>query len=436
MYRIAAISSEQFISRILKYEELFPDIKITPFIYDYPTESEDLIDRIVDCDVLLFAGPLPYYLAQEKLKNKNWPAVFIPVDEYTITLSIFHAMLHQSDGLKQISIDIPEASYINQVSEELGIDTSGWSVYIHDIENPLQFNAEEIIQFHKAHYETNKSTFVLTCVEIVQRRLSQLGIPCSLMLDPEKNIKDTLNKAIMQAQISIGKSSQVAAGFFVFNQQEVVGNDLESLKNDAIIVLQKHLLDLVKETETSIQQLEIDQLILYGTRGSVEQLVDKTNLFPFLRKIDKFPGITISMGFGFGSTLKEAEDNARIGLFYAQKNQDVCNVYLVTDEKEVIGPLHSNTTSYYLKSDSKRVLEIAEKTGISVSSLSKLHHFLKLHPDNQVTANELAEYLKISRRSAERLLKKLKDQHYVEKVGEEQPYQKGRPRSLYRISLD
>lgn len=55
--------------------------------------------------------------------------------------------------------------------------------------------------------------------------------------------------------------------------------------------------------------------------------------------------------------------------------------------------------------------------------------------DNRFTAGDIAEYLQVSRRSAERLLKKLVDCKLVEVVGEEQPYRQGRPRSVYRLCL-
>src|SRR5579875_3263642 len=75
--RIAAISSKAFMPRILKYEDKIPNIKIIPHIYENPKESETLLEHINDCDALLFAGPLPYFFAREKVKQKKFPAVYI-----------------------------------------------------------------------------------------------------------------------------------------------------------------------------------------------------------------------------------------------------------------------------------------------------------------------------------------------------------------------
>ncbi|WP_289140091.1 transcriptional regulator [uncultured Brevibacillus sp.] len=436
MIRIAVISSKYFIDRVTKYNNVIPNIEITPYIYDHPDESAELVERIDNCDVMLFAGPLPYNLAKEKIEEKKLPAVYVPTDEYTLTRTLFHKMLYHSESLGSVSIDFPEISYIQRVSEELGLKTADWFIYTHKIDNISQFPADEIINFHKKNYEKNNCQWALTCVEIVYRQLQKFGIPCSLMIDPEKNIHDTIQKAIMLGQIAIKKKSQITVGLISFNQQVDFAFDSGHLKKDATIVLQQVLLELVKETETSIQQVELDQLILYGTRGSIEQLIDPITLDPFLQKINQFPGLSVSIGFGFGLSAKEAEANAKIALYHAQKNTEVNSVFLVTDEKKVIGPLNANSKILSLKNESKKVLEIADRTGISGVLLTKLQRFLKLRRENTVTVNELAEYLEISRCGAERLLKKLLGQNYAEKVGEEQPYQRGRPRAVYRLSLE
>ncbi|MGW9129011.1 transcriptional regulator, partial [Paenibacillus chitinolyticus] len=88
--RIAAISSEEFVPRIRKNIHTDANIHLTTYTYQNPKESAALLDLIDDCDVLLFAGPLPYFFAKEKTEQKKWPAVYIPSDEYTISLSLFH----------------------------------------------------------------------------------------------------------------------------------------------------------------------------------------------------------------------------------------------------------------------------------------------------------------------------------------------------------
>jgi predicted transcriptional regulator len=51
------------------------------------------------------------------------------------------------------------------------------------------------------------------------------------------------------------------------------------------------------------------------------------------------------------------------------------------------------------------------------------------------TSADLAEYLQLTRRSAERMIKKLHDHGYIKVVGEEMIYKQGRPRAIYQLNM-
>ncbi|MGG4496536.1 transcriptional regulator [Brevibacillus reuszeri] len=433
--RIAAISSEEFVPRIRKNIHADANIHLTAYTYQNPKESAALLDLIDDCDVLLFAGPLPYFFAKEKTEQKKWPAVYIPSDEYTISLSLFHTMLHVQGGLDRISIDMPKAAYIEKVAEELDIPSTPWFVtdYSEIVEEGgTRFDVEQVIRFHREHWETGESKFALTGVDYVYARLRELNIPCAPLIVPDKNIRDAIQQAVAYGQLKISKNSQIAVGIAAINQVEA-GYQAESQMQDATIILLQELLELVKETDASIQKLGMDQFIIYGTRGSIEQMMEYGKIAHVLENVSRLCKVTVSMGFGFGLTAKEAEANARIAIYHARKTQE-SNAYLVTDEKEVIGPVNTEAKIFQLKSENKAVLEIAEKSGSSVATINKLIQYVKLRRDNRFTATDLAEYLQISRRSSERTVKKLIDHQVIEVVGEEQPYQQGRPRAVYRFN--
>lgn len=431
---IAVISSEPFLPRITKHIHSNDHIQLTTYTYQNPKESAALLDDIHDCDVLLFAGPLPYFFAKEKVEQKKLPAVYIPLDEYTISLSLFHTMLHVPGGLDHISIDMPKAEYIQKVAEELDLASTTWHVkdYSEIIEEGgTRFDVEEIIQFHKERWEQKQSHFALTGVDYVYSRLRELNIPAASLISPDKNIRDAVNQAVAYGRLKISKNSQIAVGIAAIHPLDAP--PLDTQWQDATIVLMQELLELVKETDASIQKLGLDQFIIYGTRGSIEQMIQYGKITQVLGNVDMFAKVTVTIGFGFGLTAKEAEANARIAIYHARKTNE-SSAYLVTDEKEVIGPLNTEWKSFQLKSENKEVLEIAEKTGTSVATITKLIQYVKLRRDNRFTATDLADYLQISRRSSERTLKKLIEHQVVEVVGEEQPYQQGRPRAVYRLN--
>ncbi|NRQ55025.1 transcriptional regulator [Brevibacillus sp. HD1.4A] len=436
LIKIAAISSEEFLPRILKNVNADANIQMKSYTYQNPKESAAILELVEDCDVLLFAGPLPYFFARDKIEQKKWPAVYIPFDEYTISLSLFHTMLNVEGGLEHISIDMPKAAYIAKVAEELDLQPTSWHVtdYSEIVEDGgTRFDVEEVIRFHREHWEKQESKFALTGVDYVHVRLRELGIPCAPLIVPDKNIRDAINQAVAFGQLKISKNSQIAVGIATFHQQERASYETESQMQDAAIILLQELLELVKETDASIQKLGMDQFIIYGTRGSIEQMIEYGKIVQVLENVEQLSKVTVTMGFGFGLTAKEAEANARIAIYHARK-QNENSAYLVTDEKEVIGPVNAQAKTFQLKSENKTILEIAEKTGSSVATINKLVQYVRLRRDNRFTATDLADYLQISRRSSERTLKKLIDHQVVEVIGEEQPYQQGRPRAVYRLN--
>ena len=107
--RIAAISSEEFMPKILKHEQKIPNINLIPLVYDDPRDSEHLVDQIPDCDVVLFAGSLPYIFSRAKIKQKNLPVIYIESYEYKLAITLLHIKMNldkESQSLKDVKMII------------------------------------------------------------------------------------------------------------------------------------------------------------------------------------------------------------------------------------------------------------------------------------------------------------------------------------------
>jgi hypothetical protein len=434
MIRIAIIGPEGQLPRILKYSNLREDIELVPYPYKKPEESSDVLKQINDCEVVLFTGPVPYFFAHEQLRHQS--AVYVPVDEYSLTLSLLDLKLNYNKTFQEISIDVPKADYIKQVSSELSIDSSSWFVkdFSRIIDNEgTPFDTDEIIRFHQELWEQKKISMVITSIDYVYVNLVKRGIPCVNMLIPEKSIKDTLEKAIGFGDLLISQHSQIAVGYLSVNETDEDGiGEVDTLKLNQ---LNQELINITHKIDASVQQLSPSQFMLYGTRGGVEFLTNSSENSHTLTTLEQLAGRTLSIGFGFGITAKEAETNAKIALLHSQETTDKSTAFIVTEEKKVLGPINGERKNYHLKTEDKRILSIAKETGTSVATITKLIEWVIIRKQNSFTAHELADYLQVTRRSAERILKKLLDHHFVKIVGEEQPFLKGRPRSVYQMKL-
>lgn len=131
----------------------------------------------------------------------------------------------------------------------------------------------------------------------------------------------------------------------------------------------------------------------------------------------------------------EAEENAREALLMSKKRPG-SNAYIINQDKKVIGPIgNGERLNFALKTDDKNILNWAEKTGLSISTLTQIESLLKKLQRDRITATDIQEGLGVTLRTANRIMNKLLSGKAAEKVGIEQPVYRGRPRQLYRIRL-
>ena len=440
MIHIAAVSSKEAIDQIIRHSDKITEVKITPYIYADPSKSREIVKSIVDCDVVIFAGPLPYLVCKDIVEARGWQAVFIPLDEYTLTSTLFNMMIHQEKGIKRLSIDVENAHFVEHVAKEFNLSRDEW--YVFDSgeminQSPESFSVEKVFEYHLQLWKSGKIDFIITSVDYVYSMLREKGIPSMPMNVPEKAVIDTINKAITYGQLAISKNAEIAIGLVTFSLSNNAMDEFDMMEQNTTIFLHQMMLKFAKQHDYSLRLIGMDQFILYGTRGSLDKFVEKESLEEFFRQLEKSYGISINIGFGLGYSARIAEGNARIALYHARKKAEQRHsIYIVSENSEIINPLQGPDKVYSLKSEDSHILSIANATRMSVSTITKLLRFESLRGNTGFTTVELGDYLEISRRSAERILKGLMDCNYAKKIGEEQPHSKGRPRSVYRINFD
>ena len=416
MIKIAVVGSKEFMETILPIAHKLEEIEIDPYIYLHPAESSELLKRLKPCDVIFFSGALPYYMAKEIREQLRIPSTYLQQDETTVASSILSIMYHQSIQPHNISIDLVDRSFITNVFHDIGIKESP---QVFDYENMLWSKDEinRVIDFHVAKYQSGEAHLALTSIHAVYDELQKLGVPSERMIDPTQSIIHGLKDAKIKAELA--KSYSATVGACIISSLELRDGLLEQL--DVIS----------KELRGSFKTIDEMTFILYTTRGDIESIIKTNTMNNLFASIEG----TIAIGFGYGKTVKEAEQNAKIAQGFAKNNPiDHC-FYILTSDKELFGPFPKEQRVQSLKNDNPELMKIAKETKLSPANLSKIIQFSQSHPSLKFTAADLSEYLQVTRRSTERLLKKLVDYGYAHICGEEMPYQQGRPRALYELNL-
>ncbi|KAA0765095.1 transcriptional regulator [Bacillus sp. SH5-2] len=414
--KIAVVGSKEFMENLLPIAHKLEEIEIEPYIYLHPAESSEKLKRLKPCDVIFFSGALPYYMAKEIREQLRIPSTYLQQDETTVASSLLSIIYHQSIQPHKISIDLVDRTFITNVFHDIGLKEKP---QVMDYENMLWSKDEinRVIDFHVAKYQSGDSDLALTSIHAVYDELQKIGIPSERMIDPTQSIIHGLKDAKIKAELAKSHSATVGACIISFMERQE--SSLEQLNV------------VSKELRGSFKQVDEMTFILYTTRGDIESSI-KTNMIDSV-----FMSIKgrIAIGFGYGKTVKEAEQNAKIAQNFAKNNPIEHCFYILTSEKELFGPFPEEQRVQSLKNANPELMKIAKETKLSPANLSKIIQFSQSHPSLKFTAADLSEYLQVTRRSTERLLKKLVDYGYAHICGEEMPYQQGRPRAIYELNL-
>lgn len=412
--KVAVIGSHEFMQHLLSISYQVKDLEIVPYIYSDPQEAKDLIQQLKLCDVIFFSGALPYYFSKPWLEQLPVPSVYLQQDEMAVASSLLSIIYHHEVPFDRISIDLVDASFVKNVLNDIGMKHSPQVMDYKEM-LPDHVNIAGIVDFHYSSFVAGETDLALTSVHAVYDKLQELKVPSKRMIDPTKSLIQGLEEAKSKARLAKSYSATVAACIVTFaNEESISTTSLE---------------EFARHVHGSFQKIDANSYILFTTRGDVETLIKTKTLDNFLKEGP------FKLGFGYGMTAKEAEQHAKIAQNFAQTNTLDSSCYILSDEKELIGPIPKEKKVQNLKNDHPQLRKIAKEIKLSPANLSKIIQFSQSNPSLQFTASDLADFLQVTRRTAERILKKLVDHGYATICGEEMPYQQGRPRAIYELNL-
>ncbi|WP_107950639.1 MarR family transcriptional regulator [Lysinibacillus parviboronicapiens] len=430
MKTIAVIGSLFFWDNIKEYFKEFPKVQFIHFPYTVPEESVGLIDEAASkSDILLFAGSIPYYYCYKKIQVQKIQATYIPVDELSLSLSLLSIIHSQKIELANISIDLPNKDSFYQVITEAGLQADHFFLkdyaWVYEQQREMkEFQIEEYIHFHKNLYAAGKTKHVLTCLHAVFVALNQLGIPSTYMVDSKHTFVSTISKAIDAYKYSLLSSSQIAVVSIASQEKSLVNNllFLESIEK------------ICKIFNARVSQSQSEPFVIYATRGAIR----KSNIAYFqslIGQLEKQFETFFNIGIGIGYSLHEAEIHSSQALFFTNKFKNQTSVLCLVDEdSRLLGSLFENERKISLLNNDKQVLALAEEIKMSAKNLKLMKQFIGMNNNRPFSAAELAEYMNLSRRSAERIISRLIDNNYLLFIGEEHPYNQGRPRKVYKAT--
>ncbi|MFJ7186584.1 hypothetical protein [Lysinibacillus xylanilyticus] len=407
--KIAVICSKAFMKRINSIAQNIENIQIDFYLYNQPTEAPVLLKEMKPCDALLFGGTLPYLHAQSALSELPIPWNYIKQDETAISTTLLSLIANHTVPLNRISIDVMDPAIVENVLTE--IEYCGPKPYIQPIS--ITKPTQSILQHHIALWEANSVDFVITSIHSVFDELQALQIPAMRMLDATNSIVQCLEETKSQSLLTKSESVKAVVGLLEAPEDKPIDYNM--------------LTQITAATHATYKEISPYSFELYTTAGHLQKALEKENLQNLLQQTDK----PFKLAFGYGHSIFEANQNAKNALTFTKPFE----IYILDEHKNLLGPFPKSEVRLALKTDDPYVLQMAKKTGLSPLNISKIIHFSRERQSAQFTSHNLSEYLQVTRRTTERIIKKLVDNGYAIVVGEEMTHQQGRPRTIYELNF-
>lgn len=426
--KIAVIGREEIIDRLKTYVGDQEDIEIFPFIYSETKETVELVEKAFMCDIYLFIGALPYLYAKEKIDKKKLPAVQVALDEYMILTSFYRVKNYQNQELNRLSIDVLDSKHVEEVLSELKISSDEIYTYSFGAEDSVDL--DKITRYHEGLWNEGKVDYVLTSIHEVELKLKEKGIPTSCMQVPKLHLERAVEEAKSIATLNQSISAQIVAGYVRIKEFDSIKSEKgDFYAQNLQLKLHQILLKYSQKTYASVLSNGNDQFVLFGTRGILDHITNHYRDFPLLQEVERALKTSVDIGFGLGLTAKQAEDNAKLALEACNQSENgTC--YIVNERRDTIGPLgvekEFNTSELY------RSLIHQAKLNNELSY--NFIDFIEIRNNEPFSSNDIASYYRVTKRSAERTVKKLLAGDVIRVAGEEKPYLKGRPRKLFQLN--
>ncbi|MCR2821177.1 hypothetical protein NQ185_05900 [Lederbergia panacisoli] len=412
----------------------FPNFKASYFNVDSSCISPNIPDDFLkNIDVLLFTEYHLYNMAKQEYEF-NIPVHHVPLMGTGLYRSLF--LVKNTFNLEHLSVDTVEVKYVEQILIELEEEACELIVYKN---NSSILSIKEIVQFHAKNYQ-ERAAIPLTGIQEVSRQLKEMGIPHEWVTPTKLDMIVSLERALLATDARKNKEAQIVFGLINVDNLEGRMDKFTSEHDVQLLKLSTHqmLLDYTKLLDGHLTILGGEEYLFITTRGIFERETRGYKFIPLLQDTKNKLGISLCIGIGFGMTAAEAGTHARLALRQSKEvGGDVC--YIVREDRSVLGPVeitsHTQYERYDLAITDAELLDKAQTAGMSATYMTRLMARVARYRKYDYTAQDLASTLKITVRSANRILLKLMDAELVEIIGEEKVTHKGRPRRIYRLNF-
>lgn len=405
--RLKIIGNKSIVDKVNRViERNFPHIQPINCIYNVYTEAAPMVKTgRTDCDAILFTGMSPYFISK-KFIDPGIISEYLPRSTHSLLFAFLRAEKNYSP-IQRVSIDTYNEKQLAMVYDEVGlsIETTPIDFVERDM---LNQDLTAVIRQHEQFFQREQVSCCLTALDSVYKTLSRRGIPSILIEPTYEIIVETLHKLELTHIFNFTqRNTLVVIQIRIDEPKEyslLPDNEYNLIMDKAKTLTYIH--EFAKRLNAAVVEAKDENYLLFVADDVFSNKTNDLKNIDLLDQVRQNTYNTISLGIGYGHTIREAQTGARNALLQAIKSGGdrafVANEGLFVYPVTVLGDKESR------KKQAEDALEmIASNTGLSANIVFQISSLMQEMRKTTFTAKELASLLGINLRRMNRIIERL-----------------------------
>ncbi len=433
---IGHISSIEEIENLIKHK--FTNIDVYKIEFNNDEDVEIALSNVMKimsfCDAILYTRMQPYKLLSSRIEHKI-PTRYVDIDKSNLIHSLLIASYHYGVNIKRVGVDTLDYDSIMSAYKSLNIPIDMVTPRLVHVDTNSNHFVRNVGEEHLKNFKKGLCEFCLTNIRSVHEFLTDNSVP-SVLLTPSTEayiyairkilLSDKLKKLSENKIVAISIVASPSNEFYISNNT-VLKEVLELNKVAEAIAI------FAQKIEGALITISKTDFMLICESHHLENVTDNFSKIDILSNLYTNASHVLSIGIGYGDSIKIAKANSDLGLHKA-KREGGSRAYLVYSPDNIVGPLEPNEHKEIIPHIfDERLIQIAEASGLSINTVFKIDCIIKQKNSRNFTSNELAGELGISPRTANRIIAKLDVSGYTSEVGKHVIKEKGRPSRVIKL---
>lgn len=386
-----------------------------------------------EVDAFILSGKMLYKRLLKDVKSIDKPCYVIYDDEANIYKQILKIFINNP----QIDSSRVYIDFINEVSN-LDFDKvfpKEKMPYISSFtsEDP-DINSDFVLNNHLKLWKEKKIDLSITRYGILVETLKEKGINHYFIVPSEKYVIDLFIKAINEIKLKKINNNKISIIYISFDNFKTL--QIDNYEQDIkMLELFGETMKFMKDNNFDFSIHKTENVVeIFTTIEEITKVTKKFTECMLQQYLTSKLGKSISIGYGSGKNISQAKNNALQANRYA-KEYGSGTSFFIGEDQGIVGPIFKSKDNKSPVKHNPEIDKISKRLNINIIYIQKIVDYCNRMGTNNVTSREIASYLDIALRSANRVLNKILDSGFAHASFIKINSSKGRPQKYYKLKF-